>query len=300
MNSEVTAGPGLLTDRHTVQALLDFFNDEEKPNDLGPFDLLIMVYLISRKGEDHAITDSLQTISRRLNCSVKTIERAVENLVSKNYLTRTRRRGRSSELSLNFAAIPCEAPLRLKISEDAGRLAVWYKLELSKRRLRTKFGKRYISQQEPSAQRILDKCDGDMALAKKKIDHALGHALHRNKAKKGLYELFGRWPKIAKTFLESQPITPPSPIEPSALEHDASRLARSVVNTLGLQGATDFSDWEGAATKLLDRGNSFEQILAVLGHVRKTLGDEEMRSFKPAVFEQNFEAIGTAMKGAAK
>jgi hypothetical protein len=296
MNNDVSAGPGLLTDQQTVRTLLDFLGDETKPNSLGPTEISIVTYLIVRKGVDHTITDSLQTLAARLGCSLKTARRAVENLVKMQYLTRIRHKGRTSELAVNFDNLPCEATLRSKISVEAGRLAVWYRLELKTRRLQTKFDKHYTSRQEPSAQRILDRCGGDADLAEKMIDHALGHAKHQNRAKKGLYELLVRWPKIEKTFSESVKPT----IAGSTQSHDALRLAHSVVNTLGLHGPKDLSDWKATATKILSRGNSFEQILAVLRHVRKTLGDEGMRSLGAAQFEEHFEEIEAVMKGVKK
>ena len=136
-----------------------------------------------------------------------------------------------------------------------------------------------------------------MALAKQKIGHALSHAEHRNRAKRGLYHLFGRWSKIEKTFSESvQPITLPPPIEPSAVQQEALGLANAVVNELELKGATDLSNWAASITRLIKRGKSIEQIREVFSFLRKGLGDDSMRTFGTAKFEKYFEATEVAMK----
>ena len=211
----------LISNTRTLETIRDFLS-ASKPPKMTPVDVLHICYLTLKKAEDHGITDSLQTLARAFGCDLKTVQRSQERLVKHGWLSRIRRRGRTSELSLNIENIPHEAALRVKITPEARQLALLYQLGLRKHFGRKKFPKYWLENQALSAQRILNECAGDLALARKILGHAVSHPLHRGKSKKSLYELFGRWPKIMVTYAaktQSQ-----SELQPPVIEQPQANL----------------------------------------------------------------------------
>jgi hypothetical protein len=202
MNSETKKATSLISDSVTIQTLRDFLASE-KPASMTPVDILHVIELTLRKAEDHAIFDSQQTLAKAFCCDRKTIIRSQQRLVKLKWLSRPKRKGRTNALSLNFENIPTERTLRSLITPDAGKLAHRYKVVLQKLG-RRKFSRHWINAQTSSAQRILDQCGGDLEAATRLIEHALSNPKHRSKAKKSLYELFGKWSKIVQTYAAQQ------------------------------------------------------------------------------------------------
>ena len=199
MNDEKPTGSHSLVDDRTTVASLHNLIASPKPPGIGPVDILHVVLLMLRKGEDHPILDSQQSLAEYFGVDKKTIVRSQKRLEDLDWLSRPRRKGRTSELRLNYDNIPASEPVRLKITPLAGQLAVGYQQALQKLG-RKRFPKHWLKQQQPSAQRILDRCGGDTALVVDIMRHALNHPKHRNKARKSLYELLGRWAKVMQTY----------------------------------------------------------------------------------------------------
>jgi hypothetical protein len=199
LNKENSTGSfSLIDDRTTVATLRNFLATTPPPG-IGPVDLLHVVQLMLRKAEDHSVFDSQQTLAQHFGVDAKTIVRSQKRLEKIGWLSRPRRKGRTNALSLNFTNIPAEEPLRLKLTPFAGHLAVRYQAGL-RRMGRQRFPKHWLTQQLPSAQRILDHCGGDVDHAAQIISHALNTPPHRAKSQKGMYTILGRWAKIMKTF----------------------------------------------------------------------------------------------------
>jgi hypothetical protein len=305
VQNETPAGTSLLTDRITVQTLRDFLSDENKPADLGPVDLLQMVYLMLRKAEDGGIVDSQQTLARRLGCSVKTIGRSQKLLASKvEFIARVRRKGRTSELTINVENIPAEAPLRLILTEEATRLAAWYKGELKKRH-RKKFQKRFTEHNMVTAQRILNDCGGDVDLAKSLVEFALDPGMYRIAAMKGLYTLFERWPRLKRSYAarhpEAPPIAPPVPsplLDPKAVSTaplTVKQLTRAVADKLKLRPGEQAA-WEATLGKLSDAGTSLEHLEAVIKFALKVTSEETVRIEGASGFVAHFATLNELMQ----
>ena len=201
MNSEKNTTPqSVISDTLTLEALRNFLSSP-KPPSIGPVDVLHVVLLMLRKAQDHPIYDSQQTLARMFGCEVKTVARSQQLLASPriDWLSRPQRPGRTRALMLCWQNLPGKDPLHLHISQDAGTLAFQYQGAL--RRLgRKRFQKQWLAQQLPSAQRIINECDGDLVLAASMIGHALNHPRHSAKARQSLYNLYGRWKQVERTY----------------------------------------------------------------------------------------------------
>jgi hypothetical protein len=279
----------VISDTATVDAVRRFLADETKPSNLEPIDLLQIIYLMTKKAEDHAVVDSQQTLARRFNCSVHTIARSQKRLASGkvDYISRHRRRGQSSTLALNHENIPAEAIVRLRVSEDAGTLANWYKSELQRGGLKKRFPKHFVGNQKVSAQRILNECGGDLALAKLVIAHAIIHPSHRKRSADSLYNLHGRWRQIVKTFTADNPgtvISPHTPLAPLAAQSTTTpagtvpvpgsvsvatakhpvipmvALADRIKRKLGIKSPVIGGKWEQTILHLTNQGVPLEEI----------------------------------------
>jgi len=204
MNPEKNrSSTSLISDTVTVKTLRDFLA-APKPTGMTPVDILHVIQLTIRKAEDHEIFDAQKTLADAFCCDVKTIVRSQQRLAKLKWISRPQRKGRTNALSLNIANIPTERLLRTLITPTANELAMHYQRGLQ-RRGRKKFPNAWFSQQTLSAQRILDRCGGDIRLAAIMIKHALDSPIHQRKAKKSLYELLGRWRKVEQTYGAENP-----------------------------------------------------------------------------------------------
>jgi len=296
VQNETSAGTGLLTDKLTLETIRNYFADENKPSGLGPVDHLLMVYLMSRKAEDGGITDSQQTLARRFGCSVRTVSRSLELLQQSKYASRIRRKGRTAELILNVENIPAEAPLRLRLTEEATHLAAWYKIELKKKH-RKKFPKRFTEQNTATAQRILNDCGGDVDLAKRILEFALGPCMYQRAARNSLYKLFERWPKVKNSYRAYNPGSPPIP-EPQAVPTMPDLTVQSLSKSVAAQfnvGSTDQAAWQATLQRLSDAGNSVVHLQAVITFALTAMGEDTVKGEGAAGFEKHFAAISEAM-----
>jgi hypothetical protein len=198
---------GSLTD-HQIIALTLAFLAAQKPTDITPVDVLVVVYLIQRRAFDHPINDSQYTMSQRLGCEPKTISRSLERLASPqiNWITRSKRQGRSDGLALIHDNLPLADSERLRITQDAKMLAGRYQMALQKAG-RRRFPKGWLGQQCVSAQRILNHCAGDLTLSRHMVGHAISTPMHKVAARQSLYHLLRRWKSVEvsySTYLQKQ------------------------------------------------------------------------------------------------
>jgi hypothetical protein len=197
--SEHQGKSSLISDSVTVKTLRDFLASP-KPAGMTPVDVLHVIQLTLRKAEDHPIYDSQQTLARAFCCDDKTIVRSQKRLEKLKWLSRPQRKGRTNALSLNHENIPTETSLRTLVTADAKKLAAIYQRALMKAG-RKRFPKFWLGQQFLSAQRILDRCDGDVQIAADIVTYALHARLYRARAMKSLYTVLGAFPKIAAAYL---------------------------------------------------------------------------------------------------
>lgn len=234
----MTNSSSLITDSVTNQSVRDFLN-AEKPANITTVDVLQMVHFLLRKGQDHEIYDSQQTLSELCACDVRTIARSQQRLHSFGWLSRPQRRGRTNALSLNYEKIPSEKAVRVLITQDAKTLSSHYMNELRSKGIKRKFPNAWFARQHLSAQKIIDRCDGDLELATKIVKFAISNPRLQGKAKKSLYELVGAWLKVRATFdavhpeyktaEPAQPImTVPSvqPEQPQPVQPEATQVSQ--------------------------------------------------------------------------
>jgi hypothetical protein len=190
-------------DRTTLNVIRNFLGSD-KPARITPLDISIMVSLMVSKAEDHDVTHSQLTLAKMFNSDIRTVARSQARLAGPgvHWISRCRRRGKTSLTTINFQNVPAEEILRLRITDDAKALAVRYQIGLIKFG-RRKFPKHWLAQQTLSAQRIIDSCGGDVERAAVLIAFAMNSREHCKRAKQSLYHLYGRWPKILKTWNET-------------------------------------------------------------------------------------------------
>jgi hypothetical protein len=305
MTTELARGTGLNADNITVTTIRDLLSNESKPAELQPVDLLYLAYLMLRKAEDHHITDSNDTLAKRFNCDQKTIVRSRKRLVDAGYIAVERRKGATSAVSINIDNIPAEATLRSKITPAARNLASRYKNALG-RLGKKKFPKHFLSNQVPTAQRILDSCGGDEEFASQVIGFALGHRDFLKKSRKSLYELFSRWEKVKSAFdaqrqtqaVPAAPVVPlaeqvvtPTPVRDPLTP--AERLSTAIVDNLHLTDPKVKDKWFTSMLRLLNR-YSPEKVTEVVDFALTDF-DQILRVNGAEGFEKYFDRIAQKM-----
>jgi hypothetical protein len=190
-----------LLNNSTTLATIRNFLASEKPANITPLDILQMIHFMSCKAEDHDTFYSQQTLARMFNTDPRSVSRSQQRLASPeiDWIARPQRRGKTNAVSIKYQNVPAEGILRLKITPDAHKLALRYQTGLRKCG-RKKFPAQWLSQQFPSAQRILNECGGDIEFAARMIGHALSDPQHWKRARLGLYHVYGRWRKIQGTY----------------------------------------------------------------------------------------------------
>jgi hypothetical protein len=190
----------IVDDSATLMALRHLLLSEDKPPSLQPIDILLAAYLCVRKTEDHAIYDSHATLAERLGCERQYIADSITRLAKLDWITVTKRPGRTAGLALNAQSMPATHAVRDRISEEAKSLAANYAKLLGSPSVlvdkRMAKRKHFIRNQFPSAQRIIGKCGGDRALAGKVTGFAVVYSRHRKAAQTSLYHLLLKWDAI--------------------------------------------------------------------------------------------------------
>jgi predicted transcriptional regulator len=192
--------PKLNDDATALITIRQFLSAQNKHESLRLIDYLVVSYLMSLKSEDHDVWPSQLTLARMFGVDTRTIARSLGRLVKVGYISVEHRKGRTSLYALNYEAIPGEESLTEKITQNARTLSHWYQQELVKGRHRKKFPKRWLAQQFLSAQRLLDKCKGNVETAGKVILFALSHRAFQKKSAQSLYNLFSLWKQLAPAY----------------------------------------------------------------------------------------------------
>ena len=198
--NESTNSTSVLSNTHAMSAILAFAASAKKPDQLELIDITLVMYMLARKAEDHPIFDSHLTLASNFHVDPKTIQRSQQRLERLNWIARQQRRGKSCALTLLYENLPFSEPQYTEITDAAKQLAVRYQLGMQKHRIRKRFPKGWLAAQHISAQRILNRCDGDSELAAKIISHALSHPMHKKTAKDSLYKVLARWKRVTTTF----------------------------------------------------------------------------------------------------
>lgn len=190
----------LLSDHAMIDVLQRLHFSESKPSYLLPLDISLLTYLVLRRSIDHEISDSAGTLAHRLCVERQAIGESLDRLQQHGWITVSGRGvGRSKGLSLNTEKFPAIQAVRERISEEAKFIAREYANELQKAG-RRRFPKNWISRQFPSAQRIIDKCGGDAALARSMVAFGFTDKELHKSVRTSLYHATLIWPKITRAY----------------------------------------------------------------------------------------------------
>ena len=195
-----------LNDRTILDTLRRLDSPANRPASLFPIDISVMAYLVRRRAIDHEIVDSRQTLADAVGCqSLRTIDASLERLEKAGWISvRHRWNGNSNAIQVNVNTVPALAPVQRKVTKEAGQFAVWYKGELERSGFRKQVRrKNWLSRSELSAQRILNKCGGDVELAKVRFGWGLRFSKWQKIVQSGsLYHVNGIFDKMVKELQE--------------------------------------------------------------------------------------------------
>lgn len=176
---------------------------ENKPPELRPVDMCLLMYLILRQTEDHYIYDSHLTLASRLGCERRTIADSIKRLSGMGWIAteepwqwnaktqrKTRTIGKTVGLSVNLDQLP-QAKDKAKHpppSPDAVDLARWHTSLLIRNNLgrKTRY-KTFDRQQQYAAQRLIDDLGIDNVSAV--IEFVLTDKRHQKTGYTSLYRI---------------------------------------------------------------------------------------------------------------
>lgn len=204
-NEQMKTAP-LLDDHVQIDILQRMFFSETKPKILLPVDLAVATYLVLRRCVDHAIHDSHQTIAERVCVERKTIPESLDRLRRAGWITiGSRGIGRSKAITINFEKFPAAQPIRDRLTPEAKYLVKKY-VEALQQTGRRKFPKQWAARQLPSAQRILNKCGGDVNLAYRMMGFAFTYPDLRKRARTSVYHMVCIWHRVETAYREREKV----------------------------------------------------------------------------------------------
>lgn len=213
--------PLAFNDHMAMKVIGNLYASGEDPNtqQLDKIDISILVYLITRRCIDHEIYDSQDTIAKRVRSERKAVARSLKRLAHLGWITvGSVGPGRSKHLSLNVEKFPAAQPVHKLISENAKKLALAYEKRLRELRCLGRRPKNWWKRQWPSAQNLIDRCDGDAMRAASLIKFAIHHPNLNQRARTSLYHLKAIWPKVVRLCNEMQNQQEPKQANPSTAE----------------------------------------------------------------------------------
>jgi hypothetical protein len=195
-----------------IPAYIRDFLRADKPEDTSTLEIAYIALLLSHKACDHEITFSHATLARSLGCKdERTIKDAEYSLIKRQWITVTARVGLSKLTSVNLDKLPMTtATLLRKPSDAAVRLTDNYiglLIELRQKRrdpLPKIPHKKQWATMAWTAQRIINRSDGDAKLAAKKLTFAIYDVALKKYARQGLYKLWKRWALVENLFAEQK------------------------------------------------------------------------------------------------
>lgn len=198
---------------HVLSTMRNFYA-ADKPPAITTHDIDLVILLMAYKALDHAVNHSIETLARYLKKDVKTVRSSIEHLIAMGWLHRERRKGASSGLMLIADKLPqaetsadahkvtADAKALAKVYHQAVVLLALKDRKMSKRKKKAQSTTRWGEAQQYNAQNILNRCDGDVALAKQMLQYALGHPRLARIARESLYKLFKWWKHVEQSYSE--------------------------------------------------------------------------------------------------
>jgi hypothetical protein len=240
--ASVVTSPHYNSDSDTL-ALIRNYIRAQKPDGMQQPDYALALTLLPFKADDHAVTFSQTTLKEYMACSEKTVARSEKALKALGIISQSDPRpGHAKTTVINIKKLPLAGQLK-EPTEDAKRLVYHYMKSLKENFLNSKsfetikkygkkhrtaygfkqFDKNWIDRQERQAQKMLDKCNGDIKAAARVISHARTNPKFTWAFKKDLYNVRSCWSNIMKAMAEEdaakeasiaqQAAAPPPPVE---------------------------------------------------------------------------------------
>jgi len=154
------------------------------------------------------VTFSHPEFAQRLGCKdVRTVKSAEESLVRRGWITVTPRRGMSNLTAVRIDRLPMVTAALPRKPSDAAQLLTRRYLNVLLQ-LRAKGSKpapkiphkKQTDIMEWTAQKMLNRSNGDVELVANKIAFAIFHPTLKNYARQGLYRLWKRWAQVEREF----------------------------------------------------------------------------------------------------
>lgn len=190
-----------------MQVICRLYASGEDPNTppLDKIDISILVYLISRRCMDHEIFDSQYTIAERTRVERKAVARSLKRLSDLGWITvGSLGPGRSKYIALNIDQFPAAQPVHQKVTDNAKKLAMVYHDQLKHLGCLGKRPKNWWKRQWPSAQNLIDRCDGDVMRAGALVNFAMHHPELKARARTSLYWVRCIWKKALRLYADAQ------------------------------------------------------------------------------------------------
>jgi hypothetical protein len=185
----------------TIRRLLA--NDEGRPQGLLPVDLLLIIRLLLQDGDERPVYASQGTLARELGCSENTIRVASLRLRDVGWLELETGKGRwkPNRYFVLLEKLPLEEKLRRTVVSDAAAmLAKNYMNEQRKAKPRRIFRKGTEQRYAYRLQTLLEKCDGDEQLLRRKIRFALSTEKYRAAALRGPHVIRRSWKSLTTDY----------------------------------------------------------------------------------------------------
>jgi hypothetical protein len=195
--SEKKNHPADTFSHHRFKRLFDWSNCTERPAWIDTAGVHLISILILRAGDDHPISDSMQTLAEACACSYSHMrKKVIPAFESKRWIEISRNRGGSFDLSLtnrylDYLQVPNE------VTPEAVALATWFSAiqnqysqrgGFSKRDLRQIGKKAYPDRQRLNAARIIRKCQ-NVARAKNICMFAVNDQKYQKASVRSLYNI---------------------------------------------------------------------------------------------------------------
>jgi Crp-like helix-turn-helix domain len=186
--------------------LIQGFLFAPKPKGLGLPEVALTLAYLAIKAMDHDVTYSHQKLAEMLGCDPSTIKRIEKSLKKQGILSQISRKGRTKQTLLNLDSLPMvDGSLPKMPTPEAEELKKWYIGYMQVHHyylINKKKTKQWYKTLAWGAQNIINKCGGDAAMARTKIEYAFTHPDHRKYAVWSLYKLDGRWKHVEKSYAE--------------------------------------------------------------------------------------------------
>ncbi len=198
-----------MTDSQLTQVIRHLLASD-KPSDITPLDLLLVVRLLLQHAAEKSVTLSYTSLGEQMCCSPHTVSTSVQRLVEHGWLVF--RSGKNQNKANTFFVVleklPLDAELkRTVVSQFAKNMAVQH-IRLMKSAKRRIF-KTTADRLAFGFQTLIDrKCNGDTSLLVSVLNFAGQHPDYQAKLLRGPHEMKRCWRSLIDAYRTAEPAQP--------------------------------------------------------------------------------------------